>query len=84
MGDPLPCPSSGALSSPRHQHPHPHPHPSPSPSPEQARRDDLLRTLSEQSDTAAQVLEAELAGMDLPHALKACDDTQIPERLQEA
>ena len=45
---------------------------------------DLLRTLSEQSDTAAQVLEAELAGMDLPHALKACDDTQIPERLQEA
>ena len=22
--------------------------------------------------------------MDLPHALKACDDIQIPERLQEA
>ena len=47
-----------------------------------ARRDDMLRALSEQCDTAAQLVEAELAAMDLPHALKAVGETQIPERLQ--
>ena len=35
-----------------------------------AQRDDLLRSLGEQSDTLAQLAEAELAAMDLPHALR--------------
>ena len=49
-----------------------------------ARRDDLLRSLDEMREDAAQYVSGELASMDLPHALDAAsDDATIPPPLSE-
>ena len=49
-----------------------------------ARRDDLIRSLTERRDDAYQLLSGELTSMDLPHALSAVrEDASIPSPLAE-
>ena len=50
-----------------------------------ARRDDMIRALTERRDDAYQLLSGELTSMDLPHALSAArDDSSIPSPLSDS